>query len=470
MAAEGLAFVASVVLARLISPTEFGRAAIAGIVIAFALGTAGQGIGSPLVQMRALRSDHVRAALLLSVLWGGAAAALTVGVSFLVRPIFDHRTIELIRLAAPAFALAAVGAVPQALTQRQLDFRRLSIAEVIAALAAISTSISLALVGFDGEALVLGLLAATATTSGVLLIQTRPGWPGWRGAEMREIAAFGLPASMASLSYTASRNVDYAIVGARLGPTITGFYWRGYQLGVEYQSKISGILLRVAFPVFSRAEDLDAIRDLRARIVRLHAVLLFPLLGTLIVIAPVFVPWLYGERWAPAGTLTQLLAVGGMAVAIATGTGPLMLATGHPKALRNYNLTSVVLFGCMVYLVAPYGIVTVCVAVAAYRVCSLVATQYFLVQRLVGIPLRETLLSDAAPAATSTAGLVAVGVPLLAVLTRIGAATWLALGVTSIVCLVTYGVILTMLFPGARSDFDRLAARLLPHRRGTSTT
>ena len=125
---------------------------------------------------------------------------------------------------------------------------------------------------------------------------------------MREIAGYGVPAAGSSVLYAVLRNVDYVILAARLPAAQVGYYLRGFQLGSEYQSKISGILLRVAFPVLSRSRDLDEVRRIRARIIRVHAAVLFPLLFGLIALAPVFVPLVYGDAWEPAVPLTQVLA------------------------------------------------------------------------------------------------------------------------------------------------------------------
>ena len=82
---------------------------------------------------------------------------------------------------------------------------------------------------------------------------------------------FGGPASGAGLLHVAITNVDYTILAARLSAAQVGFYWRAFQIGVVYQDKISGIMMRLAFPIYSRTRDLDRAapparaRDARAR-------------------------------------------------------------------------------------------------------------------------------------------------------------------------------------------------------------
>ena len=131
----------------------------------------------------------------------------------------------------------------------------------------------------------------------------------------------------------------------------------------------------------------------------------------LIAVAPEFVPWMYGERWAGAASLTQILAVGGMAAAVGTGTGPLLMATGHTHALFVYNLVGFGAYTIAVLAAVPFGVTAVCVAVVAVRWISFISMQYIVVERRVGIPILETVRDDVFPAVTG--GLPLLGVTML---------------------------------------------------------
>ena len=124
--------------------------------------------------------------------------------------------------------------------QRQLDFRRLAIVEASMSLAGPLAAVVLAVVGLEAEALVGGLLVSAAVAALLSAWYARPARPRWLPAEMREIARFGMPAAGSSVLFAVQRNVDYVILAARLPAAQVGFYLRGFQLGSEYQSKISG--------------------------------------------------------------------------------------------------------------------------------------------------------------------------------------------------------------------------------------
>ncbi len=116
----------------------------------------------------------------------------------------------------------------------------------------------------------LGAIAAAAVASALFLLVVRPCMPLWHGAHLRQIVGFGGPASGAGLLHVAITNIDYTILAARLSSAQVGFYWRAFQLGVVYQDKISGVMMRLAFPVYSAPATSPSSRRLHERATRVH--------------------------------------------------------------------------------------------------------------------------------------------------------------------------------------------------------
>jgi lipopolysaccharide exporter len=335
--------------------------------------------------------------------------------------------------------------------------------EVAAVLPGIAATVACAAAGLGAAAIVAGFLVQSVVSTGQAIYWRRPPWPRLRLARAREIISFGAPTSGASLLYTAQRNAGLAVLSASLAPAQAGFYWRAAQLGIEYQGKISGILLRLLFPLLSRARTHADLRVVRARVVRVHAAVIFPLLALLIALAPALVPLLYGDRWAAAAAPAQILAIAGFAAVIGTGTGPLLMAAGHPRALLAYNGASLVLLVGALLLAAPHGLIAACWAIVAVRLVNLVGTQFLLVQRFVGIPLVETLVHDVAPAGVAAAALVAVCLPLRRLLESADVPRVAVVAIAAAAGLAAYGLAMRLGFPRTWGDvrllFERLVAR-----------
>jgi O-antigen/teichoic acid export membrane protein len=393
LAAEVVAFVGSIILAHLIAPAEFGYAAVALGIALIAPAVAGAGFGVPLVQMRTLERAHIEATMVLSTATGAFLTLATIFVisPLAIEPIFGSRVAYLLDLASLTFALAGVGTVPNALLQRALEFRRLSQIEITSIVTGPLTSISLAATtDLSAEAIVLGGVATAGVgTLLTVVFAPRAGF-SWHRTYARDVAGVGVFAALTSLVKALSDSVHYTILGARLPPNDVGLFWRAYQLAVGYQVKVGGITRRLAFPLFSRSRNLNDMRHLRSRILQVQSIIIFPVLVSLIVLAPELVPLVYGREWEGAAFPTQVLAFAGMATIAASAGDPLAFAAGKARPLFYFNLVKLGGFAAVVAWTSSYGLREVAIGIAAYQVVMVVVQFVYLESRQVGIPLRET--------------------------------------------------------------------------------
>jgi O-antigen/teichoic acid export membrane protein len=170
-------------------------------------------------------------------------------------------------------------------------------------------------------------------------------------------------------------------------------------------------MLRISFPVFSRSGDLAQLRRFRDNIVRMHATLLLPLLTTFVVLAPDLIPFLYGDTWEPVVRPAQILAFAGMAYAITTGAGSVLLAIGQAKKLLTWNTIELVAYTIMVAIVGGFGLIAVSVGVALFGLATIFAIHFYLLAPAIGMTLRD-LWHDVRAGLAASILLLATGVPL----------------------------------------------------------
>lgn len=462
--AEAVSLAAAVVLARLIPPAGFGEAVVPLILVPLAVILTFEGFGSALVQRKSIDHRHVEAAMLASTATGAALTALTLLLAHPIgEPLLGSRPADLIAEISPVFLLAGVAAVSRGLLWRRLEFRQVSMIEVGALALGAIIAVALALGGLDAEAIVLGALGVAIATTLLLLVAVPPPLPRWHRTALAEVMGFGLPASAAGLTSVAITNATLAVAAMRLTASQAGLFWRAFQLGVVYQDKISGIMMRLAFPVYARTSDLGQLRSFHERATRIHAAVLLPLLSLLIVAAPDLVPWLFGEQWAPAAGPVQVLCVAGMIAAILTGYPQIMLAAGRPRALLGFNVVLLCLYVGASWIVAPYGITALAFAVVGVHLVLLVAVYAVLFRRVLGIPVRR-LLTDLLPALAGSLCLLAAALPVAALLRASDAPIVLLLAAVGIAGGLAYLAALRGLFPVVWADLSQLAGRLLPAR------
>jgi len=199
--------------------------------------------------------------------------------------------------------------------------------------------------------------------------------------------------------------------------------------------------------LFKRADafDMPARQVDGMDVMAVHAAVLFPVLVTIMVTAPVLVPFLFGPTWEPAVVPTQLLAGVGMVAALITGTWAYLTALGKPHHLPAFSLLAIIGIGGTAYLAAPHGLVVVCACMLGYYLFYLCVNHFVLLHRIGGIDLGD-LFRDAVPPLVSCIPLAAAGLATMHLLRGVGGAPVTVLAVTVPVGLAAYAAMLRLAF------------------------
>jgi PST family polysaccharide transporter len=442
---ECLLLAAMVVLARMISPAEFGAFATALIVCQLAISVPAEGIGSAIVQRAEATREHLQAGVALTMLVSLAGAGLTLLASYLVvAPLIGREPAALVRLSCPLFLLQGIATVPMAILRRRLDFRRLSIIEI---------------------ALVLGVIAGSAVTAAIAVTGAPAPLPRLRRSAARDLAGYGAPASIAAVAWTGFANGDYAVLAARLGTAAAGMYWRAYTLGVDYQRKASVVMNTLAFPVLARSRDDEDFAALRRRMVGLLTMVLFPMLTGLAITAPIVVPGVFGPAWQQAVVPTQFLCAGGAACLVIDAVGATLMATGRARALLGFGVAHFVVYIGSVVLIAPLGIKAVALDAAVVHSLFVVVAYVMMVARSDELVL-SCLWRDLAPAAVGCGAMAAAAVPVDRLTALAGVAHSLQFAAVVAAAGGAYLLTLRAGFEESWADLGALARRLAPVRKG----
>ena len=451
------------VLARLVAPAEFGRYAIALIVLTLA-SVPTQAVQYAIVQRQQVDRDHLRTAVTLTILMGLAVCAFCFVMSYTVVPIlFGARTGVLVRLMTPACFINSVNTEQIAVITRRLEFRRLSLLDMTITLVGTAVSIPLAVIGLNGEAMVLGVLAGSLAGYILTCCWILPPIPNFRLRAARDLLRSGVHAASAAASLVGFQNCDYVIIGARLGALQAGYYFRAYTLSVVYQKKVTQVLTSVGFPVLSRATSENEVDRLRQRMVHTITLILFPLLTALAIVAPKFVTWFYGPAWSAAVVPVQILAIGGGAMLVVEAVTVAMLATGRARAVMWWGWGHFLAYGAAVFVVAPLGLTAIAVAAAVVHTTFLVISYIQLHHGSLRRGLK-TLADDVLPAAACSVGLAAVALPVSVFASTLGIPTVLYLLTIALAGGAGYLLSLRLWFPNELRHLGLLAGRLLPVR------
>jgi PST family polysaccharide transporter len=310
-----LQFGSVVILARLLTPEDFGLVAMVTAVIGIADLIRDFGLSSAAIQSAVLTDDE-RSNLFWANLGLGAGCALVIAA---VQPLIVAAYGEP-RLAPIVLAMAGIFVVTGANTQFQSDLRRkmrfgaLATSDVVAQLAGIAVAVSVAAAGKGLWAIVFQQItvAVVALVINVANVRWNPGLPK-RGVSLRRFFRFGggLFATQ-GLTYL-TKNVDNMAIGAVWGAGPLGLYSRAYQLLMMPLNQINAPMTGVALPVLSRVQDDE---EVYARYVARAQLVACYLTATIFAVAaglavPI-VAVLFGPKWDEVAPIFAILAIGGV--------------------------------------------------------------------------------------------------------------------------------------------------------------
>jgi PST family polysaccharide transporter len=301
-----------VVLARLLTPREFGIVSAAMVVVGVSRVFGQMGVGPAVVQRRALDQRHVSAAFTISLVLGVLVGLVVLISAEPIARLFRIPELEdILPVFALVFPISSLAVVSEAMTQRQMRYDMIAVFGALSFLVGYgAVGIGLALAGAGVWALVIAQIAHAAVYASLLLIaQPRSVGISFSRRELGELLRFGYGASIARLANYAALQLDNIVVGRWLGTDALGIYSRAYQLVMVPTNLIGNMADRVLFPAMSSVQ-MDASRLERGHSHAISAIVMLaiPLSGTWIVLGPEIVSVLFGSQWDEMVLPLQVLA------------------------------------------------------------------------------------------------------------------------------------------------------------------
>ena len=390
-----LKIVVLLVLARLLTPEDFGLVSAALTVVALAEVMGRIGVAPFIIQVKDLTREHVATGLTATVAMGFGLAAL---IYMLAEPIARlYRMPDLqpfVEVFAILFVIKGAGLVSEALLQRDLRFKRLAAIQLASyVLGPAAVAIVLAVMGFGAWALVIGQLVQQAIASTFFFLSARKGLTfGFGWSTFVTMFRFGFGVTLSQIGGYVAQNADYFIVARWLGAEALGYYSRAYLLLQQGASLVGKMGDKVLFPTLASIQD-DRNRVERAlnRALSLVAMTQVPVTALLVVLAPEVILVLMGPQWEPAIVPFQVLVA---VLFFRSGyqfVGSILRALGRVYVLAAWRWSHAAAVVVGAFLGQPWGIGGVAVGVAAAAVfCHFFGL--FLVFRVTHVRTRDSLL------------------------------------------------------------------------------
>lgn len=390
------------ILARLLTPGDFGLIALVTSFVAFLQIFADAGISNAIIHHQNISKEQLSSLYWLNVGVSFFLALLVVVLSPLVAQWYGNPQMKLLMLFAGCTLV--VGALAQQIrvvAQKNLRFAELAKVELSAACVGFIVSVTAAYNGAGVYSIVFGSLVTAI--AGCTLVWNRLA-DGWRPqfcfkiTGIRHFLSFGGYMIGNNLANTFNSQIDIMLGGKILGSQAIGLYSMPRDLNLRIAGVINPIVANVGFPVMAKAQhDKVLLKRVYLQTMRMTASVNFPVYCILALFAPEIVHVLLGDKWLDAIPLLRIFAVWGLLRSTGNPVGSLLMACGRADLSFKWNLGLLAIMPPIIWASSGYGAPGMALAMAVLMVLLYWPNWYFLVRPLCGAELGEYTIQLVVP-------------------------------------------------------------------------
>lgn len=363
---QGIGFAVNIAVARLLFPADFGVLGMAAMFIELASLISDLGLNTAIVQRQDLSQRQLSTCFWINGLVGLALIGVSIALAPVVANLFRQDIVApVIMMSSLNFILRAGSSVHRALLIRRLAFKTLAIPDVAAIVLFAVCVIPMAWLGYGLWSVVIANLISAAMAT-LLLWFLSPWRPGWQfdWPAVRPLMPFGANVLGEQILDYVNLNIDYLLIGRLLGAAALGVYTLAFNLMTFPLRRVAQMITRVTFPAFSRVQDDEAaLQAGYLKTVCYIALITFPVMTGMGILAPDFIRLVYTDKWAEAIIPLQIMCVDGLVRTVSTTTGSILYAKGRADIGFKWKMATVFVIPPAVIMGTRYGIVGVSVAV-----------------------------------------------------------------------------------------------------------
>jgi PST family polysaccharide transporter len=439
-----LVWTSTVIVARILSPGDYGVVTVAGVYMGVLTLLTEFGINAGVVALREQTENELAQLNTVAVLVSVAGFAIACALAGVAGRFFGSPELPAVLVVmSTSFVISACQSVPNALLQRELRFRLLSVIDGIRAVTLAFATVAFAMAGFRYWTLVLSAVLSTLLTTVLILSKRRCrfAWPHW--SALREQIHFSSTVLTGSLAWYWYSNADFMVAGRVLGQAALGSYSIAWNFANAPLEKISSLVGKVTPAYYSAVQkDLAQLRRFLLRPTEAIAIIAFPAMIGMALVAHDAVLLLLGAKWADVIVPLELLAVYACIRSIMPLLPQVLMVTGEFTFALRVGLVMAVVMPAAFWIGSHWGLRGIAAGWAiAYPVCAL--PLYLRTARTIELQTSEYLRA-LRPAAEGT---VAMALAVIAI--KLALPSSLGIGVRLAAQVVTgalvYGAVLMLL-------------------------
>ncbi len=334
----------TLILAKLLVPSDFGLIAVANLVVSIVQIFRDFGVAQALIYRTEKIEEAASTAFVLTIAWGTLLYLATTATAPQVAFFFDDPSAKpVLQAMATTLLISSFGIVPSALLEKELEFKKKVLPELLPVVGYALAATALAAMGMGVWSIVWGRVGQSVLTTILMWIAS-----GWRlrlyfdRGIAREILDYGKHVVGATILNMVFLHIDNAYVGRLLGTTALGFYAIAFTLANLPMQSVTPIMYKVSFPTYVKLrEDRVSLTSAYLQSLKLASLITFPATMGLAILSPDLLRVLYADKWASSVVLVQILSFYGLFRSIGGLPGNVFLAIGKQHLIPRLMLVCV---------------------------------------------------------------------------------------------------------------------------------
>lgn len=376
----GVQFFIGIVLARLLSPADYGTIAMPAVFLAVAQCLVDSGFGTALVRKEKVSEEDLSTAFIFSLIVGAACYLLLFFSSSWIAEFYNTPILEeLLKFSALATLFGPIASVQQVQLTRKIDFKAPAIISLICQFFTGGVGIIMAFSGYGVWSLVIPGVGASVLR--IILLYYFVRWlphTGWSRESFRYLWGFGNKLLASALLDTIYNNIYPIIIGKFYSARDLGLYTRAQAYALLPSQNVTSVIQRVTFPVLSKMQNEDEVLAINyRRMLRATAFVVFPIMLILSALASPFILVLVTEKWSACIVLLQIVCFSLMWYPIHAINLNLLQVKGRSDLFLRLEIIKKIIGVSIMVITVPHGLVAMCCGnVVSSILCLVVNTHY----------------------------------------------------------------------------------------------
>jgi O-antigen/teichoic acid export membrane protein len=361
-------FIIIMILSWLLTPAQFGLVGMVTVFTNFAIFINSFGLGEAVIQKQEVDDVQLNTVFWINLLVGALLTVIFILLKSLIADFYNEPALDMITFVISFnFLILSVKSVQRALIIKKMDFRTITKVDLLAQGTAGIIAISCVFLGLGVWSLVVRALSYSLFI--VILLWY---YSNWRPklvfdlSKVKTMIKFGVNLMGSNVSNYWSNNMDNLLIGKFIGAFSLGIYSRAFGLMLLPIRQFSNVLAKVMFPALSSInDDIIRVKSIFLRTTRAIALVSFPLMVGVIVLAKPLILFLFGERWGDVIPLIQVLSFTGLLLSISMAYRWIYMSQGKTDLLFRFNLFEGIIRIIAIVIGLKWGITGVAIAITA---------------------------------------------------------------------------------------------------------